>query len=196
MKTYVLMVAKYFPATHPRAGEETFFKEKMLCGALYRDAKIHTMRLNYDRWKMIVDEVNAGRAILSVRQWKGKPYNTKQEEFLQITKNLGIQKVKTWVVAGKIFGGEVDIRREALVDDIRLSQPSIFDLAHNDGLSRDDFESWFGLKTFEGCILHFSRLRYPIAGWFEHEGIRYRYDKEMIQASEEFRESQRIANGL
>lgn len=181
------MVARVFPATHPRAGEATFFKEKMLCGALYRDAKCHTIRGNYDRWLMIVREVNEGRAILSCRWWKGKPYKSKQDEFLQITK-LGIQKVKMWVVGSKDrISLKETVRREAIVDDnLRLSQRSIFDLAYNDGLSRDDFEGWFGVKTFDGCILHFSRIRYPFDSWFEHEGIRYRYSKEELQASDEF----------
>lgn len=182
MKTYVLMVAKVFPAMHPRAGENTFFKEKMLCGALYRDAKCHTIRGNYDRWKKAIDEINTGRAILSCRQWKGRPYLTKQEEFLQIKSRgiqsvLGIQKIK-------MVG--YHIARDVFVDDTQLSIASIFDLSHNDGLNREDFESWFGKKPFEGCIIHFTRLRYPIPGHYEFEGQKYVYSKEELQASEEF----------
>lgn len=87
MKTHVLILSKTFPATHPKAGQPTYFNQKLM-RAVYRDfcdidvvdrewikpsvrdrfipAKLHTIRGNYERWKKIIDEVRSGEAILSV----------------------------------------------------------------------------------------------------------------------------------
>ncbi len=189
------MISSRFPATHPRAGHLTDFRRKMLCGVLTGEAKMHTIRQNYERWAMIATEVNAGRAVLSCRQWLGAPYRSKPVEFLQV-KSLGVQGVKMWMVAGKISGGMVDVRREVMVDGVRLSRQSVYELMRNDGLSFDDFDHWFGIKEFNGVIIHFTRLRYPIAGWFEHESIRYRYSKEEVHAADEFQKGQRREQGL
>lgn len=64
------------PVTHPRAGEETHFKD-WLVGALYYGAtsrKIHTIRANFELWEKRFEDIYAGKACLSVRYWEGKPY--------------------------------------------------------------------------------------------------------------------------
>lgn len=86
MKTYVITLSRHFLANHKRAGEETHFKEKFLLGQGLTDydtpsmAKIHTIRANYPLWEKRIKEVQEGRAVLSVRQWTGKPYRSKQVE--------------------------------------------------------------------------------------------------------------------
>ena len=77
MKTFVITVSRQFPSKHIRKGEETNFVKKILnnytCKVDEFGTKIRTCRSNYEYWKRIVDEVNAGNAILSVRYWSGKP---------------------------------------------------------------------------------------------------------------------------
>lgn len=101
MKTYVLTVSRHFPAKHPRRGESTFFPARIQNGLgdshyiQSPTSKIHTIRANYDLWKKRIDEVNAGEAVLSLRYWTGKPYNSKQQEFARLDKNsgIGVQKL-------------------------------------------------------------------------------------------------------
>lgn len=144
MKTYVITVAKNFLSTHPKKGTPTNFREQILDGR-----KLHTIRGNYEYWKNIVDKVNSGEAILSVRQWSGKPYNSKQEEVTQFTK-LGIQGAyfnKTKVPFMRIDGKPM----RGLNFDI---------IAKNDGFAKvDDFVDWFP-KIFNGCIIQFTEHKY------------------------------------
>jgi hypothetical protein len=184
MKTFPLSISKTFMAGHPRRGEPTYFSNKILLTVdkpeetfehkgkkffLDRNAydkdtafqagwspKIHTIRENYPYWARIAEEVNAGRGILSLRQWSGSPYNYKREgskpvEFLQLTK-MGIQKVKIEHIP--ISGSHivVGVNVEGAVKNIDL-------VARNDGLSVDDFCKWFKKDT-EGCIIHFTEFLY------------------------------------
>jgi hypothetical protein len=81
MKTHVLIVSRTFPKTHPAAGEETHFVE-----SIKNKIKTTTIRGNYEYWSNIVNSVNAGKAILSIRYWSDKPYRSKQVEFVRCTK--------------------------------------------------------------------------------------------------------------
>lgn len=74
-KTYVLMLSEFFPKTHNKAGMPTEFKEKVL-----NKKKIHTIRANFPLWEKRIKEVQEGRAVLSIRQWTGEPYRSKQVE--------------------------------------------------------------------------------------------------------------------
>jgi hypothetical protein len=100
LKTYVLIVSRNFPTTHPRKGEPTYFPENILKGLNMNtdesiDPKGHTIRGNYDLWKKRIDEVAAGKAVLSIRYWTGKPYNSKQETIIDLTEDhgVGVQKI-------------------------------------------------------------------------------------------------------
>lgn len=90
LKTYVIMISKYFPATHQKKGLETNFETKINEGT-----KIHTIRLNYELWKYRVNRINEHLAFLSMRQWTGSPYNYQSDGSKQIEINqffkLGIQ---------------------------------------------------------------------------------------------------------
>ena len=159
MKTYVLLISRYFPATHPLKGEPTFFHAKIWKGLgdnsyYFQPMKIHTIRSNYDLWKKRIYEVNAGEAVLSLRYWTGKPYNSKQQEFARLDKDSGI-----------------DVQKVCFPKD---GTPAVYDdfgylckvdktiLANNDGLSFDDFEAWF--KGYDlskpMAIIHFTDFRY------------------------------------
>jgi hypothetical protein len=159
MKTYVLLISRYFPATHPRKGEPTFFHAKIwkgLCDNSYyfQPMKIHTIRANYDLWKKRIDEVNAGEAVLSLRYWTDNPYNSKQKEFARLGKDsgIGVQKI--------CFPKNSD---PVVYDDFGyLCKVGKTILAKNDGLSFDDFEAWF--KGYDlskpMAIIHFTDFRY------------------------------------
>ena len=62
MKTYVLTISKNFPSTHSKKGTPTNFFYKIKSGD-----KKHTIRANYELWKKRIDEVNEGKAIISLR---------------------------------------------------------------------------------------------------------------------------------
>jgi hypothetical protein len=141
MKTYVLILSERFPGTHPKAGEETNFFIN------FRKTKIHTIRKNYDFWKKRFDQINSGKAFLSVRYWIGKPYKDPQTEFISLNNEdfIGIQKLTKTELGFEVDGIPV----------------SILDLCRNDGLSLDDFNNWF--KEFPKepmAIIHFTHFRY------------------------------------
>lgn len=144
MKCYVLIISKHFPVNHPKAGKETDFENK-----IKKQIKKHTIRANYDFWKKRVDEINAGKAYLSVRQWKGQPYRSKQIEICRYYK-LGIEKLS------------MEMHSDYTVWQINDSKTAyhLWDVATNDGLSYEDFQNWFGTDYYTGAIIHFTDFRY------------------------------------
>ena len=157
MKTYVITLSRHFLANHKRAGEETHFKEKFLLGQGLTDydtpsmAKIHTIRANYPLWEKRIKEVQEGRALLSIRQWTGKPYRSKQVEIARLTNKEvgGVQKLEF-----------TDNRlRFPYVDD---NWENMTTLAENDGLSLEDWEEWFRDYDLSKplAIIHFTKFWY------------------------------------
>lgn len=158
IKTYVLTLSKFFPSTHIRKGEPTSFRDAFNAGQvfnrgsayLYRHPKKHTIRSNYPLWLKRITEVQAGKAVLSVRQWTGKPYRSPQEEIAILTNEdgLGIQELKM-----------IDLFRPTTINGNRVELP---DLAANDGLSFNDWYDWF--KSYDlkqpMAIIHFTKFRY------------------------------------
>ena len=143
MKTYVLILSRQFPQTHPRAGAETKFFEHIDVGK-----KVHTISRNYDLWRARIDAVNAGEAVLSLRFWSDKPYRSPQIIAHTFTSGeVGIQKL-CWTPLGW-FVDDFD-------SDIRTK-----DIAENDSLSRADFIAWFkGCENIDLAVIHFTRFRY------------------------------------
>lgn len=159
MKTYVITLSQNFPATHKRAGEKTLFRDAFEAGqvfnrgseCLYVRPKLHTIRANYPLWEKRIKEVQEGRAVLSVRQWTGKPYRSKQVEIAMLTaeNGIGIQRLD-------IF----DFMRPTKVDSSQLVD--LTNLANNDGLSFSDWYHWFRLADVikPMVIIHFTKFRY------------------------------------
>lgn len=144
MKTYVLIVSRNFPKTHPAAGEETHFVESILNGI-----KTTTIRGNYDYWSNILDQVNAGKAILSIRYWIGKPYKSKQVEFSKCTKLVA----KEVFITNGINGFQIT------VDDKYLYYPEKLALAQKEGFVQlENFEAWFPQNVFSGIMLGFLEI--------------------------------------
>lgn len=177
MKTYVITLSKQFPAGHIRAGEPTYFKEQMQNGVLAEAdlsacdccdyatrncdtcghkavsfrKKIHTIRANYPLWAKRIAEVEQGEACLSIRQWTDKPYRSKQVEIARLTKadGVGIQRLE-------FVNENLGLPRIGIVYQRKL------ELAHNDGLSFEDWEFWFREYdlTQPMAIIHFTPFRY------------------------------------
>lgn len=145
MKTYVLMISERFPKNHPEAGKPTKFPE-----SIKNYDKIHTIRSNYDLWRKRFENINKGKAILSVRIWSGKPYRSKQIEIFRydIKRKIGIQKMnfdesfENIIVNGKAVNKEL--------------------LAKNDGLNPKHFDHWFKDADPQNpmVIIHFTDFRY------------------------------------
>ena len=149
MKTYYLTLSQVFPSTHPRAGEPTYFRENL------RRIKLHTIRANYDFWRKRFEKIAAGEAVLSVREWVGKPYgkHSSMRELALLTREdgIGIQKLEF-----KNIGNGFN----AAVIDGKPWPRQI--LANNDGLSLQDWREWFkGYDlTKPMAIIHFTNYRY------------------------------------
>ena len=141
-KKYVLTVSEYFPKIHPKAGLPTGF-----VSAIAKYDKIHTIRANYELWAKRAEKINKGEAILSVRCWTGKPYNSKQREVFVFEK-IGVEKLQLDVLGW--FINDVD------------SDYTITEFSKNDGLDVEDFKSWFKGQDFAEpkAIIHFSNFRY------------------------------------
>lgn len=159
----VITFSRTYPSYHPRAGEPTYFVEKMLkslepesktwnppyaqllknglslfVGDLI-EPKHHTIRAGH-RWKE--------GDWFSPRVWSGKPYNSKQ---IQFAPDIQIKKVWDFDISGhdgKFF-----------IDGKTLAECHIFliDIAENDGLTAADFRAWFKHpKPFSGQIICWS----------------------------------------
>lgn len=136
IKTYVLMVSRFFPAGHPKAGQPTGFVEKILSGE-----KIHTIRSNWKIWKKRIDEVQHGKAVISLRYWSGAPYRSKQVEFYRIDfSNPGLE-----IITGSML------------------REYIYTYSYHDGFDESqDFLYWFSkyADDEELGIIHFTPFRY------------------------------------
>jgi len=164
MKTYVLTVSVKFPKTHKKSGQATYFTEQILGKFPYdlpdnSPSKIHTIRANYPLWAKRISEIQNGKAILSIRYWSDKPYNSKQVEICQLDKNSGIG-IQLLNLSDTMISGALknhDVALTSLNGGLSLST-----IAKNDGLSLEDFKEWFkGYDLSQSmAIIHFTSFRY------------------------------------
>ena len=173
-KTYVLMLSAVFPKTHNKAGMPTGFKVQFSLGQGCPDCdkpqdlsgvnisdcngcvnacslpKLHTIRSNYPLWEKRIKEIQEGNAVLSIRQWSGNPYRSKQVEIARLTTEdgVGIQKLEL-----------TNDLSESIVGDHRYSYVSV---AKNDGLRPADWLDWFSCYDLSKpmAIIHFTKFRY------------------------------------
>ncbi len=147
-KTFVLTVSKQFPKTHIRAGHDTRFVYNIKKLFTNECEKIHTIRANYELWSKRAKQINEGKAILSIRYWSDKPYNSKQVEICRLEK-IGIEKLED--PTNFVF---------APIDGKMINWETI---AANDGLSFDDFCEWFKVRKKEPmAIIQFTDFRYNL----------------------------------
>jgi hypothetical protein len=161
----VLTFSTKFPKGHPKAGQPTYFVEKVMAcladripnWAMYDSfvqydwyayynctmPKGHTIRVG-SRWK-------AGD-MASLRVWSGAPYRSKQIEFAQVE----VKRVWAFEINDGNFSIDT-IQIGSFIPDCGLQQ-----LANNDGLHVDDFWTWFSIhpkkkeNTFRGQIICWS----------------------------------------
>lgn len=154
-KKYILMLSRYFPKHHPRKGSMTGFEDILL------EEKVHTIRVHVPYWERAATEINAGRAVLSIRCWTGRPYKSSQIEIARLTR-LDTQRI----IFKCVYCQEENISfpKGVEVYDHGLWKPvSMEDVAYNDGLSLEDFQGWFSHKCagdVSAVILHFTDFRY------------------------------------
>ena len=150
MKDIVRTFSRVFPAYHPRAGEPTYFVEKIwksikedsvkhldvpdisLHTFFHCEPKHHTIRAGH--------HFKPGDFLVP-RVWSGKPYASKQIQFAP-----PIEIVKTWDFDIEPLAGDYLLNGHP----IKLDQLKV--IALNDGLEVDDFECWFKLKKGKGFI--------------------------------------------
>ena len=119
-------------------------------------SKLHTIRANYPLWEKRVKKIQAGHAVLSVRQWSGKPYRSKQVEIARLTADdgVGIQKL--------CFDKDKDGVPSFRYPDINGKYIDRETLANNDGLSKEDWQEWFmGYDLSKSmAVILFTKFRY------------------------------------
>lgn len=167
----VITLSKTFFKDHFRNGKETHFKGKVLYGQ-----KKHTCRGNYNYWKDRIDKVKERGGTLSLREWIGKPYRSKQQVIKEVPADIvGIQKLtlsRRNVALSDSFNLGVKLYNyETIVDGVKVPLELI---SENDGLSKNEFIDWFkpafkrvekenGSSNFielEFAVIHFTKDRY------------------------------------
>lgn len=150
----VLTFSRYYPKGHRRAGDATFFMEKILCGigvtmktlpphlnGIINDFQMilepgehkhHTIR-GGNRWKV--------GDMASLRVWSGKPYSSKKIEFAQVE----VKKTWTFEIKPLPFEPGVFIDGKLYCNFSHGDSKNIQKLAAYDGLSVEDFVSWFSI---------------------------------------------------
>lgn len=180
------MLSKEFPKEHPKAGEQTGFKEKLelalkaqeqaeectTCGGDCKTCycpsasgimKVHTIRTNMERWSGIMQKVQEGKAVISVRQWKGILYekgNVQVELFcLGKDDGVGLQTLSVMEYTDADDGIE---RAVYCIDGKPIPMLTLKQIAENDGLTVEDWKAWFtGMSFAEPLpIIHFTKFRY------------------------------------
>ncbi len=161
MQKYVITLSRNFTLKHPRHGEPTNFCESALnaiwqahdvkCTFPKFGAKLHTIRANYSLWYKRFQKIKAGKAILSIRYWSGKPYNSKQVELCKLSDKdgIGLQML--------------EFRNGSICEPCINSTPIDVELiAKNDGLKYIDWRKWFEKDDLNGkyAIVHFTDFRY------------------------------------
>lgn len=168
----VLTFSRVYPSYHPKAGELTYFVEKIMAGLAdtrnpywqmkkdfvdynwcqyynCRLPKHHTIRAGH-RWKV--------GDWFSPRVWSGKPYASKQIQFapdIQVKKVWGIE-IKE-LPSKNLYALQFYLNGNLVNEGV---QEFVNRLSKNDGLPEFDFIDWFVLsssfkktKEFSGQII-------------------------------------------
>lgn len=162
-----IMCSRFFPKGHPKAGQPTFFVERILNsihnGQMSLDNICHELKDFINDFELIANErqkyhtIRSGSRykpgdMVSLRVWSDKPYRSKQVEFAQV------EVKKTWEITISYGNYSIDtIQQGSFIPNCDLEK-----LANNDGLHVDDFWSWFNIhpkkqgEVFRGQIICWS----------------------------------------
>lgn len=164
----VITFSRFFPKYHPRAGQQTFFVEKIYSAIGVGGEYLHIPLPDVDNFMYNHDEnyfepklhtIRAGNRFkvgekFSPRVWSGKPYASKQIIFapdIEIKQIYDIEILNQNIfLNGSYFGY---YKRGYYNDDVTT-------LSNNDGLCLSDFENWFGSKPFKGQIICWADVSY------------------------------------
>lgn len=119
--------------------------------------KLHTIRSNYQLWKKRMEEVQQGKAVIELYYWSGNPYRSKQVVFAILDRHsgCGVQKIDL---------SKLEFHHYPYIvhEDDTCTHCKIEQVSKNDGLSLEDFKSWFkGYDLSEPmAIVHFTNFRY------------------------------------
>jgi len=172
IKRYRLGVSRTFPTTHPKKGKPTYFIEKIQLSLnllieapgdfiIDLDPKLHTCRANYTLWEKRMTEVQAGRAVIELFYWSGKPYHKDENGIGQVVfatldkdSGCGVQELSFYHNGDGTFYLEQPVTDTGDID--------VLELCKNDGLSLEDFEEWFNGYDLSKpmAIIHFTSFRY------------------------------------
>lgn len=149
------MLSKEFFKDHPKSGNLTGFDAKLRDGS-----KKHTIRGNVELWEYRAKEINAGRAVLSVRQWSGKPYEKDSHQIeIERLSVVNTQRISMYWPLSPFNLPTVYVQNPGE----KAKYLNIGTVAANDGLSLADFISWFKLQRgqpYHGVVIHFTDMLY------------------------------------
>lgn len=140
MKKFRMPISKTFPATHPKAGQPTYFFE-----AICESKKLHTIRSNYHNWANRAKQVNENIATITYYEWDGIPYRSSNTDLFTL-KFMHVSKLEFADPGGVTINNICNV----FIDDILYKIP-FNKIAENDYLSPSDFYDWFAgdfTKTF------------------------------------------------
>lgn len=170
----VITFSCYFQKSHPKAGEPTYFVERLVESfndlGYYKneedieigDFSLYDMILQFPDFEFQKENVwrkhhtiRTGKRFkqgeyFSPRVWLDKPYRSPQ-----ITIAPDIKIIKTYDIGLRIRGDF----KEFYCNDEDLTSTSLALIAENDGLELNDFLNWFK-KPFEGQIICWAECGY------------------------------------
>lgn len=176
----VITFSRVFPSYHPRAGEPTYFVEKIVAGLVRCEVNgcgtelIKSLRNNdllsistlYELYKGTYGSfkyhtVRSGHRWkvgdkFSPRVWSGKPYRSKQ---IQFAPEIEVKKVWDLKIVKETDG--ILESYEMMIDD-KWFISSYQEIWTNDGLTYNDFCDWFKMDKakndvhFDGQIISWS----------------------------------------
>lgn len=142
-----------FPAYHSKAGEQTFFIEKLWNSILndksyfYRQDSLLSYYKNFinNDYEPKHHTIRGGKHFkvgdfFSPRIWLGKPYRSKQ---IIVADDILIKKVWNFETTKSDF----------YLNGVELTYDQLKTIAKNDGLQIGDFEEWFNAPNFSGQII-------------------------------------------
>ena len=147
-----IMFSRVFPAYHPRKGEPTYFVEQML-KQLITDGKANTedlkgpfvdcsvlLKVGYKSHTIRKGHNFKAGDYFKPKVWTVDPYRSVKHQFAPP------------VLVENTFDFELT-HSDFIVDGKIYSLKPLTALAHNDGLTSDDFECWFNSAPFNGQII-------------------------------------------
>lgn len=158
----VLTFSRQFLQGHPKAGQPTFFVDK-ICTTLRSTGFISLENVAlYAKYEAVIGPISSKQGgkhhtirpgkrwkvgeMASLRVWSGKPYNSHQVEFAR-TRLINVYDISIGQWDQSSYAISINGKEFGDMDT----------LANNDGLSLADFQDWFPLgKTFDGQILCWS----------------------------------------